>query len=170
MLRRARLRAIPRGFVNFRGRKILRSKSRAIAPKFMPPGGAQLAQDLQRSLSSVVSVGMLRRVRLRVISSGFRTENFEFFSATEKLTQSSQSPRDRAKIRAVAALRPDEVLSNCAEGRHAAEREIACDSRGFLTEIFEKISRPRNVAIEIARDRTEIRCYTVPVYIPYYSG
>ena len=61
--------------------KILLSKSRAIAPKFMPPGGAQLAQDLQRSLSIVASVGMLRRVRLRVISSGFRTENFEFFSA-----------------------------------------------------------------------------------------
>ena len=31
---------------NFRGRKILRSKSREVAPKSMPPGGAQLAHDL----------------------------------------------------------------------------------------------------------------------------
>ena len=28
----------------------------------------------------------------------------------------------------------------------------------FLTEIFEKFSRPQNFAIETARDRAEIRC------------
>ena len=59
---------------NFRGRKILRSKSREIAPKSMPPGGAQLAPDPERSPTSVPSVGMLRHVRLRAILSGFPTE------------------------------------------------------------------------------------------------
>ena len=50
MLRRVRFRAIWSGFrteifENFRGRKILRPKSREIAPKSMPLGGAQLAYD-----------------------------------------------------------------------------------------------------------------------------
>ena len=45
-----RFRAVRTGFrteifENFRGRKILRSKSREIAPKSMPPGGAQLPHD-----------------------------------------------------------------------------------------------------------------------------
>ena len=64
----------------FRGRKILHSKSREIAPKSMPPVGAELAHDPQRSPTTVPSVGMLRRVRLRAILSGFRIEIFEFFS------------------------------------------------------------------------------------------
>ena len=33
-------------FENFRGRKIFHSKLREIAPKFMPPGGAELRHDL----------------------------------------------------------------------------------------------------------------------------
>ena len=56
---------------------ILGSKSREIAPKSMRPGGAQLAHDPQRSSTSVLSVGMLRRVRLRAIRSGFPTKIFE---------------------------------------------------------------------------------------------
>ena len=32
--------------------------------------------------------------------------------------------------------------------------------RDFLTEIFKRFSRPQNFAIEIARDRAEIRCAT----------
>ena len=52
----------------FRGRKILRSKSREIAPKFMPLGGAELDHDPKRSPTAVRSVGMLWRVRLRRIS------------------------------------------------------------------------------------------------------
>ena len=51
----------------FGGRKIFRSKSHEIAPKSMPPGDAQLAYDPQRSLTTVPSVGMLRRVRLHAI-------------------------------------------------------------------------------------------------------
>ena len=61
---------------NFRGRKNLRSKSHGNAPKFMPPGGAQLLDDPQRSPTSVPSVSMLRQVRFRAIRGGFRTENF----------------------------------------------------------------------------------------------
>ena len=63
-----------------RGREILRSKSREIAPKSMPLGGAQLAYDPQRSPTSVASISMLRRVRLHAIRNGFRTEIFEKFS------------------------------------------------------------------------------------------
>ena len=66
------------------------------------------------------------------------TENFEIFFRGRKLLR-SQSPRDRAKIRAVAALRPDEVLSNCAESRHAAECAIACDSPRISDRNFRKI-------------------------------
>ena len=47
--------------------KFLRSKSREIAPKSMPPCVAQLAYDPQRSLTTMPSVGMLRRVRLHAI-------------------------------------------------------------------------------------------------------
>ena len=35
----------PKFLKNFGGGKIFRSKSREIAPKYMPPGGAQLAYD-----------------------------------------------------------------------------------------------------------------------------
>ena len=43
----------------------------------MPFGDAQLALDLKRSPTYVPSIGMLRRIRLRAIRSGFPTENFE---------------------------------------------------------------------------------------------
>ena len=46
-------------FENFRGREILRSKSREIAPKSMPPRGAQLADDPQRSPTTMPSAGVL---------------------------------------------------------------------------------------------------------------
>ena len=65
--------------INFRDRKILRSKSREIAPKSLPPGGAQLAHFPYRSPTSVASVSMLCRVRLRAIRSEFGTEFFENF-------------------------------------------------------------------------------------------
>ena len=61
----------------WRGREIFHPKSREIAPKSMPPGDAQLANDPQRSPTSVPSVGMLWRVRLRAVLSGFPTEIFE---------------------------------------------------------------------------------------------
>ena len=64
---------------NFRGRKILRSKSREVAPKSMPPGGAQLRHDPCRSPTSVATVSMLCRMRFGAIRSGFRTEIFENF-------------------------------------------------------------------------------------------
>ena len=67
----------------FRGRKILRSKSREIAPKSMPLGGAELAYDCKRSPTAVRSVGMLWRVRLRRIPDRkvrkfSRPQNFAF--------------------------------------------------------------------------------------------
>ena len=90
MLRRVRLRAILSGFPTeifaFRGRKILRLNSREIAPKSMPPVGAELAHDPRRSPTAVPSVGMLRRVRLRAILSGFPTEIFEKKFAAAKFS------------------------------------------------------------------------------------
>ena len=61
----------------FGGFKIFGRKSREMAPKCVPFDGMQHRQDRQRSASFVWSVYRLRRVRLRAISSGFRTENFE---------------------------------------------------------------------------------------------
>ena len=63
-----------------RGRKILRSKSREIAPKSMPPGGAQLAHDSQRSPTTVPSVRGLQYVRLRAV----RDRKFRKFVAAAK--------------------------------------------------------------------------------------
>ena len=70
----------PKFSKNFAGRKILHSKSREIAPKSMPPGGAQLAHDPTRSQTTMPSVSMLRRMRLHAIRNRFRTEIFEKFS------------------------------------------------------------------------------------------
>ena len=67
----------------FRARKILRSKSREIAPKSMLFRGAQHAHDPQRSPTTVPSVGMLWRVRLRAVLSGFQTEIVENFARPE---------------------------------------------------------------------------------------
>ena len=85
MLCRVRFRAIRGGFrteifENFRGRKILHSKSRQIAPKSAVLADLQPRQDVQGSLKSVPTVRMLRRVRLHANRSGFRIENFEKFS------------------------------------------------------------------------------------------
>ena len=51
-----------------------------IAPKSMPPEGAQLGNDPQRSATTVPSVGMLRPVKLSSILSGVSAEIFENFS------------------------------------------------------------------------------------------
>ena len=122
----------------FAAATIFRSKSREIAPKIMPLGYAQLAHDPRRSRTSVPSVGMLRRVRLRAILSGFPTEFFENFSRPQNFAFGIA--RDRAEIRAArrcaACSRPAEVANNCAERRYAAAREITCDSRSKIL-IFE---------------------------------
>ena len=60
-----------------RGRKISRSKSRMITPKSMPLRSAPHAQDPNKSQTTVLSVGMLRRVRLHAISD----RNFRNFFA-----------------------------------------------------------------------------------------
>ena len=65
---------------NFRGRKILHSKSRQIAPKSAVLVDLQPLHDVQGSSKSVPTVRMLRRVRLHANRSGFRTEIFEKFS------------------------------------------------------------------------------------------
>ena len=49
----------PKFSKKFRGRKILRSKSCEIAPKSVPPGGAQLPHDPKRSPTTVLGVGVL---------------------------------------------------------------------------------------------------------------
>ena len=98
MLRRVRLRAIsgPKFSKIFRGRKILRSKSRENAPEFMTADDMQPCHVPKRSISTVRSVGMLRRVRLRAICSGFRTEIFENFSRPQNFA--FEIARERAQI------------------------------------------------------------------------
>ena len=64
----------------FRGRKILRSKSREIAPKSATLDDALPRHEPQRSPNMVLSVGTPRRVRFRAICSAFRIEIFENFS------------------------------------------------------------------------------------------
>ena len=52
----------------------------------MPAGVAQLPHDPRRSATSVQSVGMLRRVRLRAVLSGnYSDRNFRNFSAAAKI-------------------------------------------------------------------------------------
>ena len=58
----------------------MRSKSRENAPKSVPPDDVQPCHDPKSSPSTVPSVGMLRRVRLRAILSGYPTEIFEKIS------------------------------------------------------------------------------------------
>ena len=104
---------------------------------------------------------MLRRVRVGAISVQFLTEIFEKFSRPQNFA--IEIARDRAEIRcaprAAAWPRPSEVPRHCSERRHAVARAIRAEFRGeFLTEISEIFSRPRNFAIETARDRAEIRC------------
>ena len=75
----------------FRGRNIFRSKSRENAPKSVSADDMQPCHDPQRSISTVHSVDMLRRVRLRPISD----RNFRNFFAAAKFFS-----RNRAEIRA----------------------------------------------------------------------
>ena len=58
-----------------------RPKSRETAPRSMPPGGAQHADDPPRCSTAVLTVGMLWRMRLHVITNynEFSTEIFENF-------------------------------------------------------------------------------------------
>ena len=69
MLRRVRLHAIQNEFRTeiFRGRNILRSKSREIAPKSVPLGDAQPRRDPQRSPTTVQSIGTRGGARLKAI-------------------------------------------------------------------------------------------------------
>ena len=54
--------------IHVRGRIIFRSRSRENAPKSVSAEDLQPCHDPQRSISTVRSVGMLRRVRLRAMS------------------------------------------------------------------------------------------------------
>ena len=129
----------PKVSKNFRGRQILHSKSRVIAPKSMPAGCAQLAHDPERSPASVPSVGMLRHVRLRAICGESRTENFEIFSRPQNF--SSEIARDRAIIPAdwLCAALPSttEVPNHYSERRHAVSLGSAADFAAIWTENFE---------------------------------
>ena len=88
----------PKFSKNFRGRRgeNFRSKAGEIAPKSMPHACTQLADDPERSLTTVASVGMVWNVRLRAIRIGFRTEIFEKFSRPRKF--SFEIGRDLAGI------------------------------------------------------------------------
>ena len=83
--------------------------------------------------------------------------NFRKISAgrtfwVRNLAETRCTPRGAARPQSL------EVPKLCAERQHAVAREIRCDSRRISDRNFEKFSRPRNFAIEIARDRAEIRC------------
>ena len=69
----------------FRGREILRSKPREIAPKPAVPHVLQPSHGPQRSPDTVPSVGMLRRVRFGAILSEFLNEIFEKIFAAAKI-------------------------------------------------------------------------------------
>ena len=107
----------------------------------MPPGGAQLPDDPQRSPTSVASVSMLRRVRLRAVLNGFSTEISENFARPQIFA--FRIAGDRAEVLAAwwcaACSRPLEVLNICAERRHAAACEIACGSQRISVRMFRKI-------------------------------
>ena len=130
----------PKFSKNFRGRRgeNFRSKAGEIAPKSMPHACTQLADDPERSLTTVASVGMVWNVRLRAIRIGFRTEIFEKFSRPRKFAL--EITRDRAVIRVaawcLACSGPSEVRNIYADCRHAAAREIACDSRPKFSKIL----------------------------------
>ena len=130
---------------NFRGRKNLRSKSHGNAPKFMPPGGAQLLDDPQRSPTSVPSVSMLRQVRFRAIRGGFRTENF----AAAKFCVRNRMRSRRNPCRLVVRS----FLTILKVSQHQL-RASACCGRGdyvrFRSDSGPKFSRSQNCAFEIA--------------------
>ena len=83
---------------NFRGRKILRSKSREIAPISMPPGIAQLAHDLSKvpNICCERQHAVAREILgdLELISD----RNFRKFSRPQHFA--FEIARDRAEIRA----------------------------------------------------------------------
>ena len=100
---------------------------------------------------------MVRRVRLRAIRSGFRTEIFEKISRPQNFA--FEIARDCAEIR-LARRRPAlprgmKVPKHCAERRHAAAREISCDSqrisdRTMISKIFAAAKFLRPESREIA--------------------
>ena len=134
-------------YENFRGRKILRSKSREIAPKSMPPCGAKLAHDPQRSPTTVPSVRMLRHVRLRAISDRNFRKIFAAAKFSREITPKSVPPDDAQPLDD--PYRSPSTVPSVGTMWHVRFRAILS---GFPTEIFEKFSAalPPNFAFEIA--------------------
>ena len=164
----------PKFFKKIRGHKILRPGSREITPKSVPPDDAKPLREPQTSPNIVPSVGTLRRVRFRVILSGFRTENFEKFSRPPQ-NFASGIARDRAKLRAArqrhASPRAREVPKHCAERRHAAAREIPCDSQRIPDRKFRKIFAAAKFCVRNrARSRRNPRCPTTPSLAARHEG
>ena len=108
--------------------------------------------------TSMASVSMLCRVRLRAIRSEILVRNCRTFSRLQNFA--FEIARNRAQIHAVwwcaASLRSLEVLNICCERQHAVPREISCDSERISNRNFRKFSRPQNFSFDIARDRAEI--------------
>ena len=144
----------------FRGRTIFRSKSREIAPKFVPLGGAQLAHDPQRSPTTVPSVSMLRRVRFFCDSKRISDRKFRNFFAAAKFRV-----RNCARLRRKSRCPTTPSLAARQEGPQTLCRASArCGARDFVrfaTDFGPKFSkifaRPQNFAFGIARDRAKIR-------------
>ena len=140
----------------FRDRKILRSKSREVAPKSAVPHlrtvnhtspVCELPTIPRGARDSVrFSANFDRRPNFSKIFRGqhrFRLENAPKRAAPRVLQPGHDPQRSPNSVPSVG------MLWRVRFGAILGE---------FLTEIFEKISRPRNFAIEIARDRAEIRC------------
>ena len=125
VLRRVRLHTISDRFrteifENFRGREILRSKSREIAPKSMSLRAARHAHDPQRSPTSVPSVGMLQRVRLRAISD----RKFRKFCAAVKLCVRNRARSRRNPCRLVV----HSLLTSLTGPQHMCRASACCSA------------------------------------------
>ena len=145
----------PKIFENFCGHKILRSKSREIAPKSLPIERAMPLRDVDESSRGPASVGMLRHVRFRAIRSGFWTGKFRKF-----LQPPNFAFEITPKSLPVERVQPRRDVHGSQRGpasvgmlRHVRFCAICS---GFRTEIFEKISRPQSFGSENACDRAEI--------------
>ena len=110
----------------FRGREILRSKSREIAPKSAVPHVLQPGHEPERSPDTVPSVGMPRHVRFGAILGEVLTEIFKKKNRGREILRSKSreiAPNFAPDVLQRLADRPRFV--NCPQ--HHAAREIRCD-------------------------------------------
>ena len=134
---------------NFRNFFAAANFSFEIAPKSLLIEDVQPCDDPQRSSQTTLSVGTLRRVRLRAIRIGFRTKIFENFSRRRKLlrSRSSKVPKIAAKVVPPDGLQPCRAPLRsfstfaCVDTLRRVNFCAICI--GSLTKIFEIFSRPQ---------------------------